>query len=158
MREEQRILEEFIVAAQDGYFLTHSTGGLPMDVDTAGFDGMQVSHMHDSSHLTIGGGVLELNVSRCCIRKRVKSVVELPHIRINGVQELSHGVQHVLWDTVTRGTVSTFLLVIQEPAERILARVNIVHLVIHSTGDSDVRRSGSLTKLPKMPMEEKAKR
>ena len=87
MREEQRILEGFVVAAQDGYFLAHITVDLPMDVDTAGFDGMQVSHMYDSSHLAIGGGVLELDVSRCCIRKRVKSAVELPHIRINGVQE-----------------------------------------------------------------------
>src|SRR3954467_3273040 len=85
---------------------------------------------------------LELDVGGCRIRKRVKSAVELPHVRINGVQELPHGVQHVLWDAVTRGTVSTFLLVIQEPAERMLARVDIVHHVVHSTGDSDVRRSG----------------
>ena len=87
MREEQRILEGFIVAAQDGYLLAHSTSGLPMDVDTTGFNGMQVNDMYDSSHLTIGGGVLELDVSGCCIWKRVKSVVELPHIRINSVQE-----------------------------------------------------------------------
>ena len=87
MREEQRVLEGFVVAAQDGDLLAHSTRGLPMDVDTAGFHGMQVSDMYDSSHLAISGGVLELDVSRCCIWKRVKSVVELPYIRINGVQE-----------------------------------------------------------------------
>ena len=42
---------------------------------------------------------------------------------------------------MTRSTVSTFLLVIQEPVERMLAHINIVHLVIHSTGDCDVQRS-----------------
>jgi hypothetical protein len=85
---------------------------LPMDVDTAGFGGMQVSDMYSSSHFTIGGGALELDVGGCCIRKRVKSAVELPHVRIKGVQELTQGVQDVLRDAVTRGTVSTFLLVI----------------------------------------------
>src|SRR4051812_11717191 len=49
----------FVVAAQDGYLFAHSTGGLPMDVDTARFDGMQVSDIYDSSHLAIGGGMLE---------------------------------------------------------------------------------------------------
>ena len=55
------------MAAQDGYFLAYSTGGLPMDEDTAGFDKMQVSNMYDSSSLTISGEVLELDVGRCCI-------------------------------------------------------------------------------------------
>src|SRR5437667_5051402 len=128
MREEQRVLEGFVVAAQDGDLLTHSTRGLPMDVDTAGFHGMQVSDMYDSSHLAIGSGVLEFDVGGCCIRKRLKSAVELPHIRINGIQELSRGVQHVLRNAVTRSTVSAFLLGIQEPAERMLGRINLVNL------------------------------
>ena len=142
MREEQWVLEEFVVAAQDGDLLAHSTRGLLMDVDTVRFHGMQVSDMYNSSHLTIGSGVLEFDVGGCCIRKRLKSTVELPHIRINSIQELSRSVQHVLQNTVTRSMVSAFLLVIQEPAERMLARVDIVHLVIHSTGDHDIRRSG----------------
>ena len=113
-----------------------------MNVDALWFDGMQVSHMYYSSNLAIGSGVLEFDVGECCIQKRLKSAVELPHIKINGIQELSHGVQHVLQNAVTRSMVSTFLLVIQEPAERMLACINVVHLVIHSTGDGDIRWSG----------------
>ena len=67
MREEQWILEDFVVAVQNGRLLTR-VSSLPMDVDNEGFYGKQVSNMYNSSHLTISSGILEFDEDEYHVR------------------------------------------------------------------------------------------
>ena len=80
------------MTAQDEDLLAHNIYNLPMNVDTAEFHRMQVSDMYDSNYFTINSRVLEFDVGRCCIWKKLKSVIELSHIKINSIQKLSHDV------------------------------------------------------------------